>query len=315
MSRRSLYEEITRQIALSGLIAESLRRDCNFGQTQACLHSAWGTEALLLLTSDVFKEEEAIRLSNNWSAIQTYYVLYHCTHALHVAHGHSRPENHPKTQNVFHSQWAGRNGLLNPWTFGFGFTGAVNCPSGSSIDLNIHPWASCSGFNALSLYAKALMTTRREDLLKKYKDARERNKQALRRAWQQEEGRRLAEGKRPRKQPAIPLPRLTDNEKQRIDEATRSYTLIDYIYRLRIKTNYEDSNMFTDGPEDGYQSGTVRDALHNIASGTLFLYESAIKAIIGRARLLEWASSWAERNLPCDSIAGVAGRLDFHRGE
>jgi hypothetical protein len=180
------------------------------------------------------------------------------------------------------------------------------------IDFNIHPWSKCEGDNIWSLYAKALMTTRRDDLLEKNRTARERKKQALRRYWVEEEASRIDQGRKPRRQPSFPLPQLTPDEKRRIDESTRAFTLIDYVYRLRIKTNYEDSNMFTDGPEDGYQSAVVRSAFCNIASSTLLLYENAIKAIVGRPRLMEWVESWAERNLPSGSVLGIAGRRGHH---
>ena len=264
------------------------------------------------MTGSVFREDEAVRLSNNWLAIQAYYVMYHCAQALHVAQGHPRPESHSKTQNAFHSQWTSRAGYLHPWTFGYGAGGAVNLPPELDVDHNIHSWSTCEGPNILSLYAKALMTTRREEILEKARVTRERKKLALRRSWEKEEARRRGEGKKERKQPTFSLPQLTPDDKRQIDEATRPFTLIDYIYRLRIKTNYEDSNMFIDGPEDGHQSAMVRSAFCNIASGTLFLYENSIKAIVGRPRFMEWAALWAERNLPSGSNLGVAGRRDYH---
>lgn len=311
-SAGTLYENVGRQITSSGLITENLRNNFDKDQARTCLQSAWGTEALLLMTGSVFREEETIRLSNNWSAIQTYYVMYHCAQALHVAQGHLRPESHPKTQNAFHSQWAGRTGVLHPWTFGYGAGGLVNLPPESDVDHNIHSWSICEGHNIWSLYAKALMTTRREEILEKTRATRERKKLALRRSWEKEEAHRRDEGKKERKPPTFPLPQLTSDDKRQIDEAIRPFTLIDYIYRLRIKTNYEDSNMFTDGPEDGHQSALVRSAFCNIASGTLFLYEYSIKAIVGRPCLMEWAASWADRNLPSGSNLGVAGRRDYH---
>ena len=207
-------------------------------QVRKCLHSAWGTEALLLMSGTVFREEEAIQLSNNWSAIQVYYVIYHSTQALHVAQGHPRPDSHPKTQNTFHNQWVSRPGFLHPWTFGYGSIGTVNCPANLNINVDIHPWSACEGENILSLYAKAIKTTRRDDLLEKNRIARERKKQALRRSWDEEENARIIQDRKPRKRPAFRLPQLTPGEKQRIDESTRAFTLIDYVYRLRVKTNY-----------------------------------------------------------------------------
>jgi hypothetical protein len=181
-----------------------------------------------------------------------------------------------------------------------------------NVDLNVHSWSSCEGDNIWSLFTKALMTTRRDEVLEKNRIKRETKKKALRRCWELEEAGRIVQGKKPRKQPVFPLPLLTADDKRGIDASTRAFTLIDYIYRLRIKTNYEDSNMFIDGPEDGYQSALVRSAFYSIASGTLFLYENAIKAIIGRESLRQWTSSWAERNLPRGSTLGIAGRCAHH---
>jgi hypothetical protein len=308
----NIYEAISRRIPASGLVRKHIRDDIDIDQTRSCLQSAWGTEALILMSGEVFREEEAVRLSNNWSAIQTYYVLYHCAQALHVAQGHPRPDSHPKTQNAFFNQWASRPGLLEPWTFGYGASGPVNCPPQVHIDVSVHAWSTCEGGNAWNLYAKALMTTRRDDIAERQRATRKRKKQALRRAWNEEEQRRISLGRRPRRQPVFPLPQLTPAEKAHVDTATRSHSLIDYLYRLRLKTNYEDSNMFTDGPEDQYQSSGVRSAFNSIASGSLFLYECAIGAIIGRQRLVEWADAWAEKNLPARSDLGVAGRRAHH---
>ena len=308
----NLYGNIAQLIVSSGLIQENLRNNFDVDQARTCLQTAWGTEALLLMTGEVFQEEEAIRLSNNWLAVQTYYVMYHCAQALHVAQGHPRPENHQKTQNAFHNQWVDRRGLLQPWTVGYGPMGAINLPHDVNVDHNVHPWSSCEGYNIWSLFTKALMTTRRDEILEKHRKKRESMKKALRQCWELKETARIGQEKRPRKQPVFPLPLLTTDEKRGIEGSTRAFTLIDYIYRLRIKTNYEDSNMFIDGPEDGYQSALVRSAFYSIASGTLFLYENAIKATIGRELLRQWASSWSERNLPRGSTFGIAGRCAHH---
>jgi hypothetical protein len=306
------YEGVAQQIASSGLIKESVRDSFDIVQVRTCLESAWGTEALLLMTGEVFCGEEAIRLSNNWLTIQTYYVMYHCAQALHVAQGHLRPDSHTKTQSIFHDQWVARPGFLHPWTFAYGSMGAAKMPHGVVIDPSIHSWSVCEGDNIWSLYAKALLTTRREHLLERYREERKEKRKVRRKSWKTEELGRIAQGKMPRKEPSFPLPQLTSEEKKLIDEKrVRAVTLIDYIYRLRIKTNYEDSNMFIDGPEDVYQSKAVRSAFCNIASRTLFLYETAIRAIVGKPQLLKWVDLWVERNLPRDSAHGIAGRRDI----
>lgn len=81
-------------------------------------------------------------------------------------------------------------------------------------------------------------------------------------------------------------------EKQQIDSKVRSYTLLDYLYRLRIKTNYEDAGMFIDGPTDTMSSGQVHSDLTTIASCTQLVHELHIAAMVGKQRLLQWADAW-----------------------
>jgi len=50
------------------------------------------------------------------------------------------------------------------------------------------------------------------------------------------------------------LSRLTDQEKGQLVTKVRPHSMMDYLYRLRIKTNYLDSAMFTDGPSDNLSS-------------------------------------------------------------
>jgi hypothetical protein len=112
------------------------------------------------MTKRIINEDELIRLSNNWSAIQVYYIFYHCTQALHVAKGQpQRPGNHPSTQNIYYDAWASRHICLPPWSLAFGNAGAINVPPGITPDMTIHSWAACEGNAVYDLALKALMTT------------------------------------------------------------------------------------------------------------------------------------------------------------
>ena len=308
----NILEALSRRIVASGLITGRRRDSLDTDQVRKSLHAAWGTEALLQLTGRVLGEEEILRLSNNWSAIQTYYVFYHCAQALHVAGGHELPDSHPKTQNIFCDQWAGRHGDLSPWAFAYGFDGLVNVPPRVSVDMRIHSWSRCDGDNLWSIAGKALMTTRRDVVKEKRKEQRERKRLTVRRLWRAEEQRRIALGSKARRELKYALPKLTEEELVGVDRNTRPFTIMDYLYRLRIKTNYEDSNMFTDGPEDNQGSRNVRISLCQIANGTLLLYERAIQAIIGSHQLREWADAWIERNLPRDHTDCLVARRRYH---
>jgi hypothetical protein len=308
MLRGSIFEFLSNRILQTNALPLPTGLDIDLDQLQTSLHSAWATETLLLMTKLITREEELLRLSNNWDTIQVYYIFYHCTQALHIAKGHPRPQSHQSTQNIFQDYWTVRSLLLPPWSLAFGASGATNAPPEIIIDITLHPWSACVGNNTWNLAAKALKTTREEIKAQKLREKREFKQRQKRQLWRQREADRLAEGKTPRREPHFSLPMLNAEEKRRVDMRLRPYTVMDYLYRLRLKTNYEDSDMFTDGPEDRFCSRVVQNAFFRLASCTLFLHELAIRNLIGRDTFLSWTDEWIQRNLPQNADVGLASR-------
>lgn len=280
-------------IALPSIKASKAKPDLQ--QTRAGLINAWGTEMLLALGGQLATEEELLRLMNNWAVVQTYYVGYHATQSLLVARGQPRPESHPKTQTQFAALWADRQLHLPPWTLAASNDGWRNPPA-HGIDDMLSPWSGCDPHSCWNLAAKALRTTREETVRGRIDEARDRKRSANRKAWREEEQRRLTDGRRPRKEPHWPRPQLTAEEKRKIQAGVRSFTILDYLYRLRIKTNYEDAGMFIEGPENDIASAKVHRHLIAIASCTLLVHELHIAAVVGRTRLLEWVDNWLGPN-------------------
>lgn len=260
-------------------------------QIRSSLVNAWGTELLLALGGDVATEEELLQLMNNWAVVQTYYVGYHAVQALVVARGDRRPATHPKTQAQFAAAWADRALHLPPWSLGASELGWRNPPQ-RGIDDSLSPWSSCDPQSCWNLAAKALRTTREEAIAERTNAARSRKQSENRKAWRAEEHQRLAAGKRARLEPQWSRPRLSADEKRAVRNRVRTYTILDYLYRLRIKTNYEDAGMFIEGPEDELSSRHVHDDLVAVASATMLLHEVYVASIVGRTRLLGWVDSW-----------------------
>lgn len=263
----------------------------DLAQTRISILNAWGTEMLLAFGGQLASEEELLRLMNNWAVVQAYYVTYHAVQALLSARGQLRPESHPKTQAQFATLWTDRQLNLPPWSLGAAYRGWKNTGA-RTIDDSINPWSSCSAKNCWNLAAKALRTTRDDAVAERLSDARERKRGANRKAWREEEVARAAAGRKPRKEPLWPKPQLKTPEKQVVESRVRTFTLLDYLYRLRIKTNYEDAGMFIDGPTDTVSSQQVHTDLSAIASCTLLLHELHIAHIVGKQRFLSWADGW-----------------------
>jgi hypothetical protein len=274
-------------------------------QVRASLRNAWGTELLLGLSGEIASEDELMRLTNNWAVVQAYYCTYHATQALLGAIGRQRPTSHPATQRQFADLWADQNIDLPPWSLG-AIDGAFrNAPTG--IDDSIHPWTACSPATCWDLAGKALRTTRNEAVVDSKSQKRDQKRRDLRRAWRDTEKERLAKGRQPRREPTFPKPRLTPTEHRRVKGQVRTHTVIDYLYRLRLKTNYKDPEMFTDGPDDDNISRVVNRDLHFLSSSTLLVHELRIRQYVGKVTLMEWVDDWL-RHGPARSGIGLAQR-------
>ena len=178
-------------------------------------------------------------------------------------------------------------------------------------------WISGEGFRNI-LYrgvyhlvaCKAIRTTREEAFPERIKNSREAKRKKRRHEWQEQEKKRLAKGRQARPEPKFKLPNLTAEERNAAKRGIRSYSILDYLYRLRIRTNYGDAAMFTDGPENDADSEIVRIALTGIVSTSLFAAELILTtAHDGRDKLRAWAEQWADANVPREIDYGVKQRM------
>lgn len=246
-----------------------------------------------------------MRLANNRAVVQAYYVVYHATQALAVGKGFPRPDSHPKTQNQYVSFWIKRPLDLSPWTLGADDTGWANCPPTRSIDSSIHGWSGCSPATQLSLAAKAFRTTRDDAVDDAVNRLRDRLRTDRRKKWEAEESARLAAGKKARAEPKWRRPQLSAAERSTASGKVPPHGLIHYLYRLRIKTNYVDSAMFTDGPTDESSSALVQWDLRYIAGSTLLVHELHIAQLVGVVQGEEVGRRLAGRERPGSRDASV----------
>jgi hypothetical protein len=276
-------------------------------QARASLANAWGTELLLAFGGEVASEDELMRLMNNWAVVQAYYASYHAIQAVVVGRGKPRPETHPKTQAQFADHWANRTIQLPPWSLAAASGGWRNAPR--EID-DVHPWSGCDTHSCLDLAAKAERTTRDDKVREGESNARDRKRAEAKRVWKLQEAERLERGKRPRKEPGFPRPILKVEEKRAIRSRIRPFTVLDYLYRLRVKANYEDASMFVDGPTNEAESLTVHSDLVELTSATLLVHELQVGSCVGGSKLVTWADEWIARNA-AGARVGLGQRRDL----
>lgn len=286
------------------------RSDADVAQVERSLTNAWGTELLLTFTRDVATEDELLRLTNNWSIVQAYYVSYHAIQALLVASGQPRPTSHSTTQRQYASFWVDHARDLRPWSLAVGPSGPVNHPPGHIPDLSVQPWRTVSDSNCWDVALKALDTTRRIAVLEAISERRRREQAARRRNWRDEEVARHEAGRRSRREPTFPLPLLTPAQKTDVANRVRAFTVLDYLYRLRIRTNYEDADVFAVGPVSQQASEELQRHLRNLVSGLLLAHEIHIRQLVGRPVMERMLRRWLEGHIPSGRPLGVGRRVD-----
>jgi hypothetical protein len=282
-------------------------------QVRRSLESAWGTELMLLLSRQHFTGDEIVGVSNSWNVVMAYYALYHATQAVLTARGFPRPENHAATQRMFlDNLWGALPETFAPWSLSVGAAGPR--PASVVIDRDLRSlWTAMTDRTRWTNACKALETTRADAIPERVANARAEKRAALRRAWIDARmprlGKTAAEAAAQKRR--FPRPRLTAAEKAPARANVRNYTVLDYLYRLRVRGNYQDSAMFTDGPEAPHESDLVRGYLLRIVSASLFVAERVLcTAPDGKRTLDEWARRWCAANVPAGMMLGIAQRVD-----
>lgn len=108
----------------------------------------------------------------------------------------------------------------------------------------------------------------------------------------------MAAGRKPRKAPLFPLPYLKADDKADVRRRHCPATAADYLHHLRIKFNYEDSTMFTEGPDDEVSSTHVHDDLVRLASSVLLMHELHVHQLVGRAMMTRTVDDWIAKSMP-----------------
>jgi hypothetical protein len=273
------------------------------------------------LAARVATEDELLRLANSWGAVQAYYAAYGAAQALIVAEGRRRPVSHPATQKEFVELWVRRPANLPPWSLAAGAPenpqadadGVINGP-GRKVDVRVHPWTGCSSVSCWDIAANALRSTREDATDDQLRRERERKLKERKKEWHTQEDIRLKAGGKPRREPVWPTrTTLTSAETSTVRTRIRPYTVLDYLFRLRIKANYEDARMFTDGPENPDDSSRVARDLVALTAATMLVHEIRVAKLIGPAVLITEGEEWLAKNNPPGLKAGLATRVELLR--
>ena len=88
----------------------------------------------------------------------------------------------------------------------------------------------------------------------------------------------------------------------------RAFTMLDYLYRLRIKANYIDDELFSQGPEKDSDAEEFTTRMQSIVAATLLVHELRLGKLLGPRWVLNQADRWLQRNAARSTAHGLAAR-------
>ena len=260
-----------------GMKPAAAKAGLNIAEIGAALRQAWTTELLMATTRQVMPPEGR-GASNNWTVVQAYYAIFHATRALAIASGRPARMSHSACQRFFHDWWATRSFKPSPWSLSFDVNGLANSssqPTGITSNL-----ATCTAHNCFDFVRLALKTTWDQELAEALRNARVAKLRAAQKAYDERAAVQMAKGVKVTGHRPSAV-KLTPTERGAREQSVRGHTMIDYLYRLRLRSNYVDAAMWMDGPLTVSESVAVHDNLAFITASTLLACEISLRAILG----------------------------------
>lgn len=213
---------------------------------------------------------ELAMTANFWLPVQAYYAVHGVGLATLTAMGSDSPNDH----RAFRSQVANQIVTkLLPYPFNMAVSGDPFRPSINTLQIenfkgNISEVISISNLsNPLYdkgelLVAKSLLTTRKhalQDLLKKARS------------------KKVSPGRRRRN--------LPDHERQEIEKNLHPTTVFDFLYRIRVRSNYDDPEMYIYGQTDKDTAVLHYNNLVTMTKSLMACLEEIIQRKIGKENL------------------------------
>ncbi len=212
------------------------------------------------------KYPEIAVTANFWAPVQAYYAVHGVGMATLIAVGMNAPGNHTSFLTAAANNIAGH---LLPYPFSVTCKGYPFSQNDADVTFKdcsfkisdvraISNLATPTTENSGRLIAKALLTTRERFLEERYKDARKRH----------------VKNKKRRRH-------LKAGEKIKIAGNLHPTSVFDFFYRIRVRSNYDDPEMYIYGQGD---SATAQDQYKNLVDVTytlIILLESIIEKKIG----------------------------------
>lgn len=212
------------------------------------LRNVWFTEVKILLDSE---DEDFIAVSNHWMCVKVYYCLYLTMRVFFLAKNRDIKEAHSSILKEISLEMKQGKLFPEPWSILCKNIERKNSDFDNlPADVEINHSESClkKDQDFYNSFTRFLKTTRTRLIEKKYKE--------------------LGKGKK--------------KAKKQINSELYPTSIFDCLYRLRIRSNYEDADLFLLSESSDEDVFAFNKGMRNICYYTMFLLESLIAKHISR---------------------------------
>jgi len=247
----------------------NIQKDVDIEKIKSLLINSWHTELNFLLPLKI--SGDMSRYSLHWAPVQMYYSLYLAIRALFESARFEIKNTHEPTLKSISNWIVNRNLFPYPWTcYCEGLSELKNCKF-NNFKSDIKEVCALSfpdDETSESFYAKFLKTTRN-----KYFDDKKFRA-----------GLKTKGGK--------PLKSFSKANKQLIEQNLHKTTIFDCIYRLRIKSNYEEAETYILSEMSKSDADKFYNSLKIVLTSSLLTLEYLIVKHMGKERFKEIVESF-----------------------
>jgi uncharacterized protein (UPF0332 family) len=237
------------------------------------LFNAWHTEVVFSMPRIV--NGDLIKYANHWAPIQAYYSVFLALRALFESIGIDCPPNHTHTLQQVSEFVVKRNLFPCPFnSFHKGLNELKNAHYGNfqNNTKQISNLSTPQVEDFWNWYALWFKTTRDRKFLRRKKE--------------------ILKNKRFRTSKGKPRKNLSLRQKVIVEEGLHATTIFDVLYRLRIRSNYEDADAFILGVMSSEEALSFHNSLVVILESLLFAIERCISKYLSRKSFLPIANDF-----------------------
>lgn len=252
---------------------KSQNKKINYHKVSNLLRIAWATEVQLSANRN---NTDLTPYANHWSCVQAYYSVYLTVRSLLVAMNHSASEKNTHRATIDN----------------------MNKEISKRPELFPYPWKVLCVGNPNKSELITFINTNNNEIPDHTHNSLKRNIKFIDRYGQflKTTRKRIYDSKRVEFLHREKLKRLPKGQEEKIIDKMSPSSLLDCLFRLRVRSNYEDSDIFMPEISSNNDAYAFNNALQNICNNTLLVFEIIICAYVKKDKYKDMVENFSRKH-------------------